>query len=232
MGDGTRHTAFRAAAVAALFAASLASAQPAKDESDCRPDEVDLGDYCASIAPPDPNGKDPRSRVTPFRAQSMMPGHSTPPRQLVPEPPPMAPEAVSSAEQSGLMPGRVAGAAPEGPAPPTPAVEAPPESEAPEATQAGVTADGFGVQFGVFSARTTAEKVGRTLSERGFEVWLATIPRGERVLWGCIQGPHASRAAAVAAANRLRREGLVADTYVRPLDGLELKVLEHEPTEE
>ncbi len=53
-----------------------ASAQDADVELQCRPDEVDMGDFCARRSPEARQLKPGAKRATPYRVNSLMPGHA------------------------------------------------------------------------------------------------------------------------------------------------------------
>lgn len=57
------------------LAATPLGAQDASDEPRCRPDEIDMGTYCAGRPPQARKLKPGATRSTPFRIRSMMPGH-------------------------------------------------------------------------------------------------------------------------------------------------------------
>jgi hypothetical protein len=165
-------------------------AQEVEGEARCRPDEIDMGDYCAG-RPPDAQKLTPgATRRTPFRLHSMMPGHvGEAPAAHLPEPP--SGKAVTAPEP------------------------------------------GFGVQFGVFSERATAESMVRYAAEAVQGPYhLARIEQGNRILWACIHGPFTDRASAAAARSRLRDGTRFKDAFVKSLDELKLIELEHAHTQE
>jgi hypothetical protein len=55
-----------------LSVSSYAQTRP--KDGECRPDELDMGDYCASLPPARSQSENEQRRVTRFRAESMMPG--------------------------------------------------------------------------------------------------------------------------------------------------------------
>ncbi len=56
-----------------LLVTTLA-AQTRPEGDECRPEEVDMGDYCASLPPAQTESEKDRRRVTHFRRKGMMPG--------------------------------------------------------------------------------------------------------------------------------------------------------------
>jgi cell division protein FtsN len=207
-------------------------AQQAIAEPRCRPDEIDMGDYCASTQPPTTQEESDARRVTPFRSSSMMPGRTVTTdsgntAQMptgVPETPAQEPaERAAAPAVAGPGP-RPAAADPVTPATsPVPAVE--------KAAGTG-THSGMGVQFGVYSSRTTARRVAQPLADAGLPVHLARLERAGRVLWACIHGPFPDTPSAQAAAGRLAIDHGIEDTYIKPLDNLELTELNHDAIEE
>jgi cell division septation protein DedD len=51
-------------------------AQTRLNQGECRPDEMDMGDYCASLQPEMTGEEQDKRRVTGFRRSSMMPGRT------------------------------------------------------------------------------------------------------------------------------------------------------------
>ncbi len=226
--------------VACLSGAPDVSAQPDDMGPRCRHDEIDMGDYCASLKPPDTEEEASTRRVTPFRSRSMMPGlvaeeGETPPSR--PEPANSASQVVGPAASPVVAPQESpASQAVRTPASPVPARQVPPEPElpvrAPVEEPAAIPAGGFGVQFGVFSSRESARRIAQPLADAGLDVGLAKMERSGRLLWACIHGPFADRPAAEAAADRLAIDHSIPDTYIKTLDDLELTGLSHATTQE
>ena len=189
--------------VVLLGTAVVTFAQEEKETSHCRPDEFDMGDYCASLPPPGTNDEAAVRRVTPFRGRSMMPGRTKTP---------------TVRRQAGRAAPRRAG-------PVTPQAE--PTSPIP-AHQAN---SGFVVQLGVFSEKPSALAYAETLRKDGLAISVARVTRGNRVLWACIHGPFPDGESAATAAGRLRIDHHISDTYIKPLDDLELTELSHDTTE-
>jgi hypothetical protein len=210
-------------------------AQQTAAESRCRPDEIDMGDYCASMQPPTTQEESDARRVTPFRSRSMMPGrtgatdHQPGAQQPIYQP----------GAQAGATAGQASAASTTAPDPqravPATTAETTPVTVSPAAGSATVMADtraGVGVQFGVFSSRAAALKVAQPLADAGLPVRLARLARAGRVLWACIYGPFPDMPTARAAARKLTIDHGVEDTYIKALDDLELTELNHVATEE
>ncbi len=68
-----------------VFGLLGAQTRPKIDE--CQPDEVDIGDYCASLPPAVTETEKKKRRVTRFRGKSMMPGRVGAKPATVPAPP-------------------------------------------------------------------------------------------------------------------------------------------------
>ena len=192
----------------AVFAQSAAE----NEATPCRVDELDMGDACVRIEPARPDRDPSLRRITRFPSRSLMPGHvgenTGAPGQSPGSSPPPAPAA----------------------APPQPGTVAEPVTAA--SVSSGHISPGYGVQFGVFSDQSTARDVARPLADRGLAVGLAPLQRGGRTLWACIHGPFPDEASARSAAERLRIDHRLADTYIKPLDNLELTGLSNDATEE
>ena len=227
------------------FAGTPGEARQAGVEPGCRPDEIDMGDYCASLQPPSSEEESENRRVTPFRYRSMMPGHvgtqgvgSRQPQALLPPAAQQEPDIEPVTENSGPRPGKQPADEPFATAkaaPPLPEAAADP-GHAANPAPAGQPASPpepvtLGVQFGVFSSRARALGVAMPLAEAGLPVGLARMQSGDRVLWACIHGPFRDEGSAQAAARRLTIDHGVEDTYIKPLDGLELTELSHDTTE-
>lgn len=218
--------------LAALLAAMLAAAQQedeSETESGCRPDELDVGDYCVGQPEPRSPTEARLQRQTPFRIRSMMPGHA----------------------DRGMMPGRAARTPAQSSPGPRPRVQAQPEP-APRA-QAQVAAQvqaqtqvqvqpeeaiveagaGYGLQLGAFSQRATAERVVADAHQRFPGPYrIAPLARGERILWAVIHGPFPTLERASAARARVISERAYQGAILKSLAELELILPTHAPTQE
>jgi cell division septation protein DedD len=177
------------------------AAQEASEEHSCRPDEIDMGDYCAQKQPEAAQLKPGATRATPFRIKSMMPGH---PEPLPRRPSPQATPAMNT------------------PAMNTPAKTTPAADETPGfGVQLGV----FSSRENAARVARTAQ------AAVGGDYVLARLPGHERILWACIQGPFPDEVAANLARRLLQEETTYQDAFVKPLDELELLELNDASTE-
>lgn len=67
---------FSLALVCACVLSGPLYAQTQPKDGECKPDELDMGDYCASLPPATTQTEKERRRITRFRGESMMPGRT------------------------------------------------------------------------------------------------------------------------------------------------------------
>ena len=96
--------------LAGVLAAGLLAAQTRPKQGECLPDEMDMGDYCASLPPAITGEEKENRRVTRFRGSSMMPGKTseatattTAPLEPAPSPVELVPSPVELVPTEGFI---------------------------------------------------------------------------------------------------------------------------------
>jgi cell division protein FtsN len=209
---------------AILLLAGATLAQTRAKEGECRPDELDMGDYCASLPPAANEDEEQRRRVTRFRGTSMMPGRTGVANKTMPGP---KPASTLTGNKAATSMGQQI---------PTPAVTpvTPPsgaEAAVPAPVPAGSLASQFIVQLGAFSSETLAASVAASIVAPQAPIHIVPLTRNERVLWACVQGPFASLDEATAARDLLRRQQAFKSAYIKSIDPEIEKGLVYDPTE-
>ncbi|NND44952.1 MAG: hypothetical protein HKN58_06480 [Xanthomonadales bacterium] len=138
------------------------------------------------------------------------------------------PRRVTRFPARSMMPGRVQKSAE---APPEPAA-APTEvpvfvKDVPPSPV--VAQGGYGVQFGVFSTHESAARAAAPVQALGASVLLSPLERVDRTLWITLAGPFALQSAAAETLHRLQAELPMPDAWVRPLKGMTLQGINHDP---
>lgn len=241
-----------------LSQALAVSAQETEQPGGCAEDEVDMGDYCASLPPAMTEEEKQRRRVTRFRGKSMMPGRveiptdntaegsDTPGESSAPgapvngeNPMPSLPPAVAGSKavppSAVTTPGSMVISGALQPEIAEKAIQAEPAKPA-EATgpvNAKRPMDtGYVVQLGAFSSRSVAASVARDVHADGFPVALARLEAGERVLWASFAGPFEQIEEANSVRDQMRKTPRFANAWIKPAVNLPLIGPEDETIEE
>lgn len=222
----------------------------------CEVDEIDMGDYCASLPPAITEEDKSRRRITRFRGKSMMPGRTegdsaTPEEDAKPlpgkqvttnpglpvTPLPVTPSTAAEPQKNLPLAESEVTAPPPELAPPVeepaqqvePVIAVPKPVTPPVPVSAG---SGYVVQLGAFSSRSVAVSVAQNVHAEGIPVALAPIETASGVLWACFAGPYEDMEQAKSARDHMRLKREFAAAWVKPVGQLSLTGLNNEAIEE